>query len=480
MTHQEKVIALAKSEVGYIEKASNRDLDDPKANPSAAGSGNWTKYARDLDAVGFYNTKKNGYPWCDVFFDWLLFKCFGLEMMMKMTGQPKGAANSGAGCGDSMFFYRQIGQVFDNPKPGDQIFFWNATRTAKAHTGLVVKVENGRVYTIEGNTSASSGVVSNGGCVAEKSYPLDYARIAGYGRPKYELAEKEEKTMLFGVDLSEFQTGIDFSKMKAEGVEFVILRGGDGDYQDKAFDALYEAAEKQNMPVGAYWFSRATTVQKAKQEAETMCRRLNGKRITLPVYIDCEANALRAIGKRALTDVVLAWAEVIRAAGYIPGVYTTEEWLNNYMILSELSGVEKWIAKWSANKPKLDCGMWQFGGETNYLRSPKIAGMTVDQNYLFKDYMEGNMKRFYTLADLKADENAKKYYLPTVEKLLAMGVGSKGGTGDDTIIDLGEDTVRILVILDKLDKFDEVIKDNGADAKQVIREIADILVKSAE
>lgn len=476
----EKVIALAKSEIGYIEKASNRDLDDPKANPSAAGSGNWTKYARDLDAVGFYNTKKNGYPWCDVFFDWLLFKCFGLEMMMKMTGQPKGAANSGAGCGDSMFFYRQIGQVFDTPQAGDQIFFWNSTRTAKAHTGLVVAVENGRVYTIEGNTSASSGVVDNGGCVAEKSYPMDYTRIAGYGRPKYELAEKEEKTMLFGVDLSEFQKNISFQKLKAEGVEFVILRGGDGDYQDKAFDAMYADADRCGLPVGAYWFSRATTVQRAKQEAEAMCSRLKGKRITLPVYIDCEANALRAIGKRALTDVVLAWAEVIRAAGYIPGVYTTEEWLNNYMILPELSGVEKWIAKWSANKPKLDCGIWQFGGETNYLRSPKIAGYIVDQNYMYKNYGEDDMKRFYKIADLKADENAKKYYLPTVEKLVAMGVGSKGGTGDDTKIDLGEDTVRMLVILDKLGKFDEVIRDDGADAKQVIREIADILVKSAE
>ena len=90
------------------------------------------------------------------------------------------------------------------------------------------------------------------------------------------------------------------------------------------------------------------------------------------------------------------------------------------------------------------------------------------------------MKRFYKIADLKADENAKKYYLPTVEKLVAMGVGSKGGTGDDTKIDLGEDSVRMLVILDKLGKFDDVIKDNGADAKQIIKEIADILVKSAE
>ena len=54
-----------------------------------------------------------------------------------------------------------------------------------AHTGLVYKVDGTYVYTVEGNTSSSSGVVANGGCVAEKKYDLDYNRIVGYGRPKY-------------------------------------------------------------------------------------------------------------------------------------------------------------------------------------------------------------------------------------------------------------------------------------------------------
>lgn len=118
-------------------------------------------------------------------------------------------------------------------------------------------------------------------------------------------------------------------------------------------------------------------------------------------------------------------------------------------------------------------------GDYLYNRHAQIAA-EVNKRLSGENAKEENMKRFYKIADLKADANAKKYYLPTVEKLLAMGVGSKGGTGDDTIIDLGEDTVRMLVILDRLGKFDEVIKADGADAKQVIREIADILVKSAE
>ena len=75
MNELEVVISLAISEEGYLEKKSNKDLDDKVKN---AGSNNYTKYARDLDKLGdFYNGKKQGYPWCDVFVDWLFVKCFG-------------------------------------------------------------------------------------------------------------------------------------------------------------------------------------------------------------------------------------------------------------------------------------------------------------------------------------------------------------------------------------------------------------------
>ena len=70
-----KVLKIAEAEVGYLEKASNSQLDSKTAN---AGSANYTKYARDLDNIsGFYNGKKNGYPWCDVFIDWCFVQAYG-------------------------------------------------------------------------------------------------------------------------------------------------------------------------------------------------------------------------------------------------------------------------------------------------------------------------------------------------------------------------------------------------------------------
>lgn len=177
-----KVIALAMSEVNYLEKKSNDQLDDKTAN---AGSANFTKYARDLDAIGdFYNGKKQGYAWCDVFVDWLMVKCFGVEAALKLLcAKPK---SSGAGCTYSLNYYIAAGQFHkrgEKPEVGDQIFFGAVGNSN--HTGIVYEVDDTTVYTIEGNTSGADGVVPNGGAVCKKSYPIGSSAIAGYGRPKY-------------------------------------------------------------------------------------------------------------------------------------------------------------------------------------------------------------------------------------------------------------------------------------------------------
>lgn len=175
-----KLLEVAEAEEGYLEKASNDQLDSKTAN---AGKGNFTKYARDLDAIsGFYNGKKNGYPWCDVFVDWLFVKAFGVEAALKLTCQPKKSA--GAGCTYSARYYEEKDRLFDDPKPGDQIFFGSRDGNC-THTGIVYKVDSKKVYTVEGNTSGASGVVANGGGVFKKSYSLSYNRIYGYGRPDY-------------------------------------------------------------------------------------------------------------------------------------------------------------------------------------------------------------------------------------------------------------------------------------------------------
>ena len=135
----EKLIAVAQAEVGYLEKKTNSQLDDKTAN---AGYGNYTKYARDLDAIpNFYNGRKNGFDWCDVFVDWLFVKAFGVEAAKKLLRQPE--KSLGAGCRFSANYYKEKGLFHTkDPKPGDQIFYWNSGKTDVAHTGIVYKVDS--------------------------------------------------------------------------------------------------------------------------------------------------------------------------------------------------------------------------------------------------------------------------------------------------------------------------------------------------
>ena len=156
-----------------MEKASNRDLDSKTGNP---GTGNWTKYARDLWAAEphFYQGPKNGYEWCTVFVDWCIYMASGrdsrrAQKALYYTGPY------GAGCGMSVRYYQAAGAWHSAPEPGDQIFFGTASNVR--HTGLVEKVENGMVYTIEGNSNHM---------VRRRTYALSDSSILGYGRPAYD------------------------------------------------------------------------------------------------------------------------------------------------------------------------------------------------------------------------------------------------------------------------------------------------------
>ncbi|MDE6281068.1 MAG: CHAP domain-containing protein [Oscillospiraceae bacterium] len=185
MTPQERLIATAQAQDGYLGKKSNAQLDDPKAN----AGGRFNKFARDLDALGdFYNGKKNGFDWCDVFADWCFVQTFGRELAQRLLCQPD--KSLGAGTGYSLGYYKAKGRFFLNPQPGDQIFFGDAKSTW--HTGIVTEVKGGYVHTIEGNAGSPSAVRS---C----KYPLNYSIIKGYGRPDWSLApagsEKEDDNM---------------------------------------------------------------------------------------------------------------------------------------------------------------------------------------------------------------------------------------------------------------------------------------------
>ena len=141
MSKPSDIVTIALAEVGYREKASNAALDDKTAN---AGAANWTKYARDLAAAGYYNGNKNGYAWCDVFVDWCFFKAYGAVEGQRIQCQT---GPLGAGCIYSAQYYQQKGRYDRNPKVGDQVFFQSGGEIG--HTGIVVEVTDSTIVTVE-------------------------------------------------------------------------------------------------------------------------------------------------------------------------------------------------------------------------------------------------------------------------------------------------------------------------------------------
>lgn len=163
------LIDYAKTQEGYLEKESNSNLQSKTAN---AGDKNWTKFGQYFGM--------NPAQWCDLFVDYCMALTFGKETAKQMLGGYSAYTPTSAS------FYKKMGRWYMDPKCGDQIFFHNTERIC--HTGIVTKVDDMYVYTIEGNTSGGSAVIPNGGAVVQKRYLLSNSRISGYGRPKWELA----------------------------------------------------------------------------------------------------------------------------------------------------------------------------------------------------------------------------------------------------------------------------------------------------
>ncbi len=159
MTPQERVIQTAKNELGYHESGKNI-----------------TKYAQDFDTKypNFYNTKKQGAEWCDIFYDWCMVTTFGEDIGRQMLYQPWKSA--GAGCKYSANYYKQNNAFYKTPEYGDQIFFYVGGEIN--HTGRVIGVSNTQVMTVEGNSANA---------VRQKTYNLNDKSIAGYGRPNWSL-----------------------------------------------------------------------------------------------------------------------------------------------------------------------------------------------------------------------------------------------------------------------------------------------------
>ncbi len=204
-----------------------------------------------------------------------------------------------------------------------------------------------------------------------------------------------------GVDVSSWQDAIDWSKMKAAGIDFAILRCY-SKKTDKRFAEYYDGATAQGIWVGSYVYMYATTAEGAAAEAQGAVAALGGRALDFPLFLDVEDNSLTGLGKAALTDLMITELEIFAAAGYRVGVYSSESYSKNYFDRSRLSSYDFWCAKWSMHASGNDSEPFLIEDQDPFERNPgchiwqcsnggdgKVYGTTskfVDLDYCYYDY----------------------------------------------------------------------------------------------
>ena len=141
-----------------------------------------------------------------------------------------------------------------------------------------------------------------------------------------------------GIDVSKHQGVIDWKKVKADGVEFAMIRTGYWtNYVDEMWEKNYSGAKSVGIKVGAYHYSYSLSTADAVKEAQFMISLLKGKSFDYPIAFDIEDTKQAGLGKKVITDIIVAFTDTIKAAGYRPMIYINTNWRNNLVDMARLN-----------------------------------------------------------------------------------------------------------------------------------------------
>ncbi|MEG0751142.1 MAG: glycoside hydrolase family 25 protein [Oscillospiraceae bacterium] len=204
-------------------------------------------------------------------------------------------------------------------------------------------------------------------------------------------------TALKGIDVSEHQGAIDWTKVKADGVEFAFLRAGLRGYEsakifeDECLAKNLKSATAAGIPIGVYFYSQAFDVAEAEEEAEFVIEKVKDYKLSYPVVFDMEeensdSSRTKDLTAAQRTDIAIAFCEKVKAAGYTPMIYGNMRFFAANLELSRLTKYQKWFAQYfSRPYYPYEFGIWQYTYEG---RVDGISG-NVDMNLGFVDYVKG-------------------------------------------------------------------------------------------
>ena len=232
-----------------------------------------------------------------------------------------------------------------------------------------------------------------------------------------------------GIDVSVWQGNIDFNKVKAAGIDFVIIRAGYGNgNKDKWFDENYRKAKAVGLHIGAYWYSYATSADGAKQEAQSCAKVLSGKQLDYPVYFDIEEKSQLSRGKDFCSSLITAFCTELERLGYYAGFYTSLSSLNSVISDAVKKRFTVWVAQWSSKcSYSGSYGVWQYSSKG------KVNGISgnVDMDYSYIDFpsaiKNGGFNGYGKSAASTSTATAKK----SVDEIASEVIAGKWGNGSD-------------------------------------------------
>ena len=215
-------------------------------------------------------------------------------------------------------------------------------------------------------------------------YKVDYNGKQGYVTSSYLKLNPIEK----GIDVSKLNGTIDWKSVKNSGIDYVIIRAGYGTSTvDPQFKTYIEGAKNAGLKIGVYWFSYATSTEKAIIEAQKCLETLSPYKnsITYPVFFDFEYDSVAyakkngvKVTKELATKMANAFINTVKSKGYTTGIYTNKDFSSTYYTEDLIDSNNLWVAKYSStNTFGRPYSMWQYS-EKGIV--PGIKGY-VDLNY---------------------------------------------------------------------------------------------------
>ncbi len=170
--------------------------------------------------------------------------------------------------------------------------------------------------------------------------------------------ENGRKTSYVGVDISKHTGKVSFDRLKAAGVDYVMIRLGSRGYStgqislDENFKENIEGAIEAQLDVGVYFYSQALSQDEAIQEVNFVVQNLEPYRakVKYPVafnmeFVSNDTSRIEGLSREDKTTVTVSFLEGIKAAGYVPMIYGDKEWLIKEIDMTKLQDFDVWLSQ---------------------------------------------------------------------------------------------------------------------------------------